>query len=351
MADTPVSMRYHERAAAVLSSSLKPPARLVLLAVSHHCRGEDSHVWPSQGRLAKMTGLSRKGVMGILRRLESAGVIIAERRPGMSTQYMIDWVRLSEGVTEGDMSTRVTCPPGLQGVSTRVTGGVHQGDTKEERRDVKKEELVTPAQKAKPRKRGSLKLEEIASVEIPTVLQSLPGWSEAWAGYCEHRQDLKAGKWSKPAQVTRMITDLVRENGKTNDVVEALHKSAASGYRGVFPKPYTTESRPAADEDATIPASPAEAWERITKALDDPDTADCPGPESGWHLWPLRKDPRVHLAMMDALQAATGQDYPPHAWQMAQQARRSGADSFDLNQLGRAFRKAYPSTWSARVAA
>ena len=108
---------------------------------------------------------------------------------------------------------------------------------------------------------------------------------------------------------------------------------------------------PTVEADTTIPASPAEAWSRIQAALDDPSTGDCPGPDSGWHLWPLKKDPRVHLAMMDALQTATGQDYPPHAWQMAQQARRSGADSFDLNQLGRAFRKAYPSTWSARVAA
>ncbi len=95
----------------------------------------------------------------------------------------------------------------------------------------------------KPKRKRStskaLTLEQIAAVEIPAVLKSLPGWSEAWAMFSAHRQELPSSKrWKMTSQVTRFLAGMAREHGKGNTgVVDALYKSAESGWSGAFPKP------------------------------------------------------------------------------------------------------------------
>ena len=129
----------------------------------------------------------------------------------------------------------------------------------------------TRSQKPKRKRTKYLTQEEILEVEVSAVLTALPGWSDAWTAYAEHRQELKAGRWETAVQVGRMLTELERENGKGNDVVEALHKSTASGYRGVFPKPYKPGTEPTAPQ-GSLPLTkrttdPAEVWQAMLGAM------------------------------------------------------------------------------------
>lgn len=63
--------------------------KLVIMKLADHA-SDDGYCWPSWGHLVKHTGLSRATVARSLGRLEDAGVIRREPRPGTSTMYFID---------------------------------------------------------------------------------------------------------------------------------------------------------------------------------------------------------------------------------------------------------------------
>ena len=106
--------------------------------------------------------------------------------------------------------------------------------------------------------------------------------------------------------------------------------------------------QPEGPKDATAPTGPREAWDRILLALNDHISETTPCAENGWHLWPIKKNPAVHEAMMEALCDVTGERYRPYAWQKVRQARQEGPNSFPLNEIGRKFRQAYPKQWQAQ---
>ncbi len=238
--------------------------------------------------------------------------------------------------SQNDHSTMVdlSTEPSLENLPYNSPPVVPPGDTPQP--------PVEKSRKPKRRRRAALSLEQIAAVDVPAELASLDGFTERWLEYAEHRQSLKV-RWKSPDQPQRMLRKLCRDAGKGLDVVTALEESTANGYQGVFPKP--PRSAPAAASADENTPTPRQAWRRIQAALNDEISADCPGPASGWHLWPRSKHPRVHDAMMAALCSATEQDYQPYAWQMLLQARRKGPDSYDLNQLGHAFVRSYPAAW------
>jgi hypothetical protein len=59
---------------------LSPYQKLVAIALADHCQDDGSEARPSQDRLARKTGLSRRGIQKILQQLVEAGVIILDKR-------------------------------------------------------------------------------------------------------------------------------------------------------------------------------------------------------------------------------------------------------------------------------
>lgn len=64
---------------AFLGATLRPPQRLVLLALVVHA-DQAGQCWPSLTAIAKGTGLDRRTVMRALNRLESLGLVDREQR-------------------------------------------------------------------------------------------------------------------------------------------------------------------------------------------------------------------------------------------------------------------------------
>ena len=80
----PVSA-FMRRVAAVRCGS--PAEWAVLMCIAVHCGEDDGLAWPSVGRIATQTGLSRKHVSSMIGRLLARGVLrrepVPERLPGM----------------------------------------------------------------------------------------------------------------------------------------------------------------------------------------------------------------------------------------------------------------------------
>ena len=76
---------------AVWDYKVSPSEQIVLLALGDHADHNGENAWPSVALLAWKTGLTVRGVKGILRRLRDAGVIAKQRDPGFHrpTTYRI----------------------------------------------------------------------------------------------------------------------------------------------------------------------------------------------------------------------------------------------------------------------
>lgn len=79
-------VKYHDRVRAILASYLDPTAKLVLIALADHAN-DDGDCFPSQRRLAAMTGLTDRGVRGVLSRLTEAVTVV--HRTGRPTLYRL----------------------------------------------------------------------------------------------------------------------------------------------------------------------------------------------------------------------------------------------------------------------
>jgi DNA-binding transcriptional ArsR family regulator len=71
--------------------------RLLLLALADHADRETGVCWPSIGRLAAMTGMSRSTIYRLLSKLEAAGAIERHSRAGRSSAYVLPPVSSCEG--------------------------------------------------------------------------------------------------------------------------------------------------------------------------------------------------------------------------------------------------------------
>ena len=76
---------------AIFDLEIPSTEKLVLLAMADHARDDGTGCYPSIERLARKTSQSRRGVQGIMRRLENSGLIAPERisRGRRSTEYRI----------------------------------------------------------------------------------------------------------------------------------------------------------------------------------------------------------------------------------------------------------------------
>ena len=74
-----------------------PIAKLVLFALISHDKPGGAGIFPSQERLARMTGLSRRAVVNALARLRKAGWIEREKTRGRSGRQTANRYRIQPG--------------------------------------------------------------------------------------------------------------------------------------------------------------------------------------------------------------------------------------------------------------
>lgn len=70
------------------ASGLPPTDRLVLLALADWAN-DQNRCWPSMPRIAEKTGLDGRTARRVMQRLEAAGFITTERRPGKGIRYTL----------------------------------------------------------------------------------------------------------------------------------------------------------------------------------------------------------------------------------------------------------------------
>jgi hypothetical protein len=295
-------MLYHERSGAIMASGLKPNARLVLLAISHHL-GSNETCWPGLARLVLFTGLSESTVRRTVQTLQRDGLLSVDTRPGQSHVYTVQWSKLplsQRHPFQSETPVTVTPPPLSQRHPTPVTVTPEgfkkdslEGDTPHSPPEGTSaqppvDKSTAPSEtvdKSKPkRKRSSaLTLEQIAAVEIPAALSALEEFPRAWSEFCEHRRTLK-GKalWKDPEQVSRLLRKLSRDHGKNLDIITALDEATAAGWQGVFPKPFRRGATPPAAPDSKTTLDPEMVWQLMLNAMGSvggrrlPTPADVP---------------------------------------------------------------------------
>ncbi len=101
----------------------------LFVALKSHADKDGSKIFPGQTRLRKMLGgISKDRLWKSLHVLKGCNIIQWDSgSPGKSNQYVI----LGQGVWSKKIvdNSKLTCPPGRQGVSARKTGGCPPGGT------------------------------------------------------------------------------------------------------------------------------------------------------------------------------------------------------------------------------
>src|SRR5690349_5947406 len=92
---------------------LKPLDLAVARAILKHARADD-HAWPSVATLARQVGRTRRTVQFALRRLESAGWIVAEPADNPTRRVLVLTWRRDGGATLGATPAPSMAPPPAQ---------------------------------------------------------------------------------------------------------------------------------------------------------------------------------------------------------------------------------------------
>jgi len=248
--DTPM---YWDRVRAIMASDRAPTERLILIAIADHI-GSGGRCWPSTSRLASMSGLTRSSVSRIINRLLEAGVMIADRRPGRSTMYEIQWDQLSTCRTESQhLSHKVTTPVAQSHNTCRT----------ESHEETKKTLKKTPKKKPRSKSRA-LSLDEVRAIPLPIDLQALDGYAERFSEWLDVR---KGSSWRQTAtQITRFHEKMSKAHSAGLDVLAGLDRAYEGGYQGLnasWLKPRASQPQP---EDRP-PGAPSEQWDRLQAAL------------------------------------------------------------------------------------
>ena len=320
--DTPM---YWDRVRAIMASDRAPTERLILIAIADHI-GSGGRCWPSTSRLASMSGLTRSSVSRIINRLLEAGVMIADRRPGRSTMYEIQWEQLSTCRTESQhLSHKVTTPVAQSHNTCRT----------ESHEETKKTEEKTTKKKARSKSRA-LSLDEVRAIPIPIDLQALDGYAERFAEWCEVR---KGASWRQNAkQVSRFHEKMARAHSAGLDVLAGLDRAYEGGYQGLnasWLKPRASQTQP---EDRP-PGAPSEEWERVQAALLRWGRLPPGRPEGHPDHWKFRDDPAQERAFHYAICAAAQEQDLTLAWMVLWNGGNEETVKWQRIRVENAFRK------------
>jgi len=110
--------------------SLSCDEKGVLITLAKFESRKRGHSFASQSTIARDAGLSRHGVMRLLRKLEQRGFIRTEERKGRTALIVLDWVKIRTcsrqlHVAGGDMSQRGT--PRVAGGDRGCSHQLHEG--------------------------------------------------------------------------------------------------------------------------------------------------------------------------------------------------------------------------------
>ena len=172
--------------------------------------------WPSQSRLAKMTGLQVRTVRKQIKVLEAAGLIQVESRTD-GKERLSNLYRIVEPPDSPRNET--TLPPERNDPRVRnETTLPPRNETTYEQEPI--EQDIVNKKKARP---------AAASVSLPPELNT-DEFKSAWATFQQHRREKKSAM--TPTAISRAIAKLERMGH--DRAVAALEHSTANGWTGIF---------------------------------------------------------------------------------------------------------------------
>lgn len=189
---------------AVFFSALPTPRRMVLLALLEHVRDMAIGAWPSEDRLARMTGLSRRTVGTHIRAAEVGGWLVKARRPlrhgkfgGNTYRLIIPRDRGQELPTASN--ARDDIHRGQPTTSPWATHDIHRGQELPNNHEEPRTRESEPG--AHPHARGAAapRLQAVSEVAIKLVAEHV-GESEAQQLFDQYRRSPSSKKADNPDQ-------------------------------------------------------------------------------------------------------------------------------------------------------
>jgi len=200
---------------AVFDLRIPATEKLVLLAMADHARDDGTGCYPSVGTLASKTSQSRRGVQGIMRRLEQAGLIVPSKvsHGRFSTEYRIVLGNRAPGSLFSPVQPRTP-----RQSTANLTASNREPDSKNRQRIL----METSRTVNEPER------------EKDRAGESLPDWIplRPWLEYREMRQ--KIGRPLTSAAVDLIIRDLLELRGRGQDVQAVLEQSIRGSHVKVF---------------------------------------------------------------------------------------------------------------------
>lgn len=194
---------------AILESDLPPTTRHVLLTLSCYMNDVGQSCFPSTARLARETGLTKRTVITHLHKSRELGWITIGLH-GFGGQ---NW-------RSHEYALRV--PEGGETRSPRQKKGgesVSKGGESDDKKVVKEVHPISPENSTKNSHNG---------VALPDFVDQ-----EAWEGYLEVRQRMKAPNTSRAK--TMLVNKLIKLKEEGHDPNQALDTATERGWRSVFP--------------------------------------------------------------------------------------------------------------------
>jgi hypothetical protein len=178
---------------------LKPLEKLVLLALIEHA----PNIQPGMQRLANLTGLSERGVIGVIGKLESKGVLRVERSSGARSRYFLALDQCVAETTEPGAGVDSTHAPRAGDPCTACRGthapragvpmnGVHAKQTNKADNKADKQAGLSARERAHIHLHDPVRARfELGDPgQEPSVRRLLALWSEVWGVTLEVRGGL-----------------------------------------------------------------------------------------------------------------------------------------------------------------
>jgi hypothetical protein len=190
---------------AVFFSAMPTPRRILLLAVLEHVRDMAVGAWPSEARLARMTGLARRTVGTHIREAEADGWLVRTRRPQRRGRFGGNAYRLIVPRDHGQLLPTVNIQNGIQDDEHRgqlttepwATDDIHRGQQLPTNHDKPRTRESEPS--AHPRARGAAtpRSQAVSTVAVQLVADHV-GQDEASQLLAEYRGSPSAKEAKNP---------------------------------------------------------------------------------------------------------------------------------------------------------
>jgi hypothetical protein len=167
-------------------------AKLTYVAIASHAHGSKTTAWPSQARLATMTGYCERSIRRFTRELETAGLVRVERRRGRASVYSI---------VTADRESATAADPGHDVRQPRT-----ESPAAPDPKSAEEEQGSRPSEEDTPREEESFSPDGDSGVDGPGVAFD-PRDPDSWKLVPDHFREKILGDWlvdgEDPAPVVR----------------------------------------------------------------------------------------------------------------------------------------------------